>query len=70
MINWLTIVIGILALIAGYKLQQYANEQSEKRIIEALTAQIQALMNKRLTSEEQARWTALKETLKIITDKK
>jgi hypothetical protein len=71
--NWLTLIIGLIALFAGYKLNQRANEQSEKRIIEALTAEIQKLKQQQQTSRntgnEQAQINGLEKALKLITNK-
>lgn len=73
MLNWLTIVVGLVALFAGYKLNQYANKQSEDRIIAQLTALIESLKNKQaraiISGEEQARLNGLIEALSILTNK-
>lgn len=68
-INWLTLIIGLGALFIGYKLNQYANQQSEKRIIDVLTAEIESLKNKRLTPDEQTRLNGLNEALRILKNK-
>lgn len=49
-VNWLTFFIGLLALFAGYKLNQYANKQSEDRIIAAFIKEIESIKNKQKTS--------------------
>lgn len=68
-VNWLTLIIGAIALFAGFKLNQYANQQSEKRIIDALIAEIQSLKDKRLAPDEQTRLNGLREALKILKSK-
>lgn len=40
---WKGILLGILGLFIGYKLNQYANRESEKRIIDAINAKIDLL---------------------------
>lgn len=74
MINWLTVLIGFVGLYIGYKLNQYANEQSERRIIDALIAEIKSLKDNqitgRITNEEQQRIMVLEEAIKLIQTKK
>lgn len=69
--NWKVILIGILGITAGFLLNIYANKQSEKRIIEALIAEIDALKEKqktsRITSAEQLRLFELEQQLKALT---
>lgn len=73
MISWKMILVGIAGLYIGYRLNQVANERSEKRIIDALTAQIEALKGKvqqgRISSEEQSKLSGLEEALRIIQTK-
>lgn len=70
---WWTILIGIASAFIGYKLNQQANAQSEKRIIDALTAEIESLKTKkqtaRLSSDESARLNAFEEALTLIKNK-
>ena len=73
MINWTMLLAGALGLFLGYKLNQRANEMSEKKIIEALTAQILLLKDKvqtgRVSGDEQARIAGLEEALRIVKQK-
>lgn len=72
-VNFWTLIIGLVALFIGYRLTQYANAQTEKRIIEKLTAEIQSLKDKRATrgisSDEEIRVMVLEETVKILAQK-
>lgn len=67
------ILIGALGLFIGYKFNQFANMQSEKRIIDTLTAKIEELINKaktgRLTSDEATNLNGLQEALTILKNK-
>lgn len=71
--NWITLIVGLVALFIGYKLNQYANQQSEKRIIDTLTAEIESLKNKqatgRITPQEQTRIAGLEEAINILQNK-
>lgn len=53
MINWETLLIGALGLFIGYKLNQYANQKTEQKIIDSITAKIEELASK--ITPEQAR---------------
>lgn len=68
--NWKVILVGILGLTFGFLLNIYANRQSEKRIIEALIAEIQKIKDKqtigRITSEEQTRLIFLQAQLDLL----
>lgn len=69
--NWKVILVGILGITIGFLLNIYANKQSEKRIIEALIAEIDALKEKqktsRITYSEQLRLFQLEQQLKALT---
>lgn len=69
--NWKVILVGILGITIGFLLNIYANKQSEKRIIEALIAQINSLKEKeqisRLSSDEQQRLIELQAKLNFVT---
>lgn len=73
MINWKMLLVGALGLFIGYKLNQIANQKSEQRIIEALTAQINELKNKlqtgRISSEEKEKLIGLEQALVILKNK-
>lgn len=68
--NWKVILIGIVGLTLGFLLNIYANTQSEKRIIDAIIAEIQEIKNKqnsgRITSEEQKKLIQLQAQLDIL----
>ena len=68
--NWKVILVGIIGLTAGFLLNIYANRQSEKRIIEALIAEIKAIKDKqntgRITSEEQNQLIRLQAQLDLL----
>lgn len=69
--NWIIILVGIASLTAGFLLNIYANSQSEKRIIEAIMAQINEIKKQqatgRLTSDEQNKLIGLEAQLKLLT---
>lgn len=68
--NWKVIIIGILGIIAGYLANVYANKASEKRIIDTLTAEIEAIKSKQQTSRisatEQNRIIELQAQINIL----
>lgn len=72
-VNFLTLLIGAFGIFLGYKFQQRANAQSEKRIIEALTAEIEKLKQQqqtgRGTGNEQAKIQGIEQALSIIKNK-
>lgn len=70
--NWKIILFGLLGLAIGFGLQVYANYRSERRIIEALTAEIAALKESLRTTrggtaEDQKRLIELEAQLKLMT---
>lgn len=70
--NWIAIIVGIAGLTTGFLLNVYANSKSEKRIIDAITAQINELKQKqsaggRLSSDEQNTLIGLEAQLKLLT---
>lgn len=58
--------LGALGLLAGFLLNKWANKISEDRIISELTAEIESLKNKRLTTGEQQRLTGLQAQLNLL----
>ena len=73
MFNWVTLLIGLAGIYLGYKLNQYANEQSESRIIAAFNAKIDELKNKaqtnRATTGDQQTINTLEEMIKLLENK-
>lgn len=73
MISWQTILVGALGIFIGYKLTQYANLKSEQNIINALTAQINALKDKlqqgRITADEKTKLGGLEVALTVLKNK-
>lgn len=69
--NWKLILVGIISLTIGFLLQVYANYRSERRIIEAIVAEIQTLKEKqtigRTTAEDQKRLIELEAQLRLLT---
>lgn len=67
---WIPIIAGIIGITAGYFANVYANKMSEKRIIDALTAEIEALKAKqqtgRITFDDQKRIVEIESQLKIL----
>lgn len=73
--NWIirnkfTILFAILGIVAGYYLNVLANRASEKKIIDALTAEIESLKQKqstsRLTADEQNKLLSLQAQLNLL----
>lgn len=69
--NWIAIIVGIAGLTAGFLLNVYANKQSEKRIIDQLTAEINSIKAQqkvgRSTPESQTRLIQLEAQLQLLT---
>ena len=68
--NWKFILIGLTSLIVGFFLNRYSNQQSEKRIIDSLIAEIKILKEKqsisRITADEQKRIIELQAQLNLF----
>lgn len=73
MFNWVTLLIGVAGIYIGYKLNQYANKQSENRIIAAFKAEIESLKNKqsvgRLSLEDTQKINILEQTIERLQNK-
>lgn len=72
--NFWTVIVGAIAMFVGYKLNQRANEQTEKRIIAAFTAEIEKLKAQqqsgtRTTGTEQGQIEGLEKALELIKKK-
>jgi len=67
--NWKVIAIGLLGLTIGFLLNVYANSKSEQKIIDALTAEIESIKNKRITAQEQTRLIQLQAQLDLLKNK-
>lgn len=73
-VNWLTFIVGAIALYVGYRLNQYANTQSEKKIIDALTAEIESIKSKQqltrgINPEDQSMINLLQAQIDILGKK-
>lgn len=68
--NWKLLLVGFLSLTAGFLLQLWANYRSERRIIEAILAEIKALQQKqavgRITAQDQQRLIELQAQLSLL----
>lgn len=73
MFNIWTFIAVVISLFIGYKLNQKANEQTEKKIIQAIKDEIAELKNKqqttRLSQDEEIRIHGLNESINILTTK-
>lgn len=73
--EWLTknkwkILLALIAFGAGFAANIYANRQSEKRIIDALTAEIESIKNKAArTLNDQQRLIELQAQLNLLQNK-
>ena len=67
--NWKVILIGLAGLTIGFLLNVYANSKSEQKIIDALTAEIESIKNKRITAEQQTRLIQLQAQLDLLKNK-
>lgn len=69
--NWIAIIVGLAGLTAGFLLNVYANKQSEKRIIDQLTAEIESIKSQqkagRSTPETDKRLIQLEAQLQLLT---
>lgn len=67
-INKWKILLVVAGILVGYFANVYANAQSEKRIIDALTAEIESIKNSkaRLTAESQQRLIELNAQLNLL----
>lgn len=69
--NWIAIIVGLAGLTAGFLLNVYANKQSEKRIIDQLTTEIESIKAQqkisRSTPETDKRLIELEAQLKLLT---
>ena len=73
MFNIWTLIAVVFSLFIGYRLNKYANQQTEKKIIQAIKDEIASLQSKRqvsrLSQEEEIRIHGLNETINILTTK-
>lgn len=67
--NKWVIIAGLLGIALGWLGNYLANKASEKRIIEALTAEIEKLKNQRLTEAEKQRLEELQMKKNLLTSR-